>query len=160
MILLPSNPFTMTDSALTEAPAETAEAPETTETATVPRLVGKELLAAIRDLGPNCPKDEIARATGYASTKVSDDGEVVERFAYAALYEATLEAKGVAFAPASSGGAGRKASFEAVVQKSGNLTISKAYTADHGAEPGHVFKITLLPDGGFQLTPLMEEPAA
>lgn len=153
----------MTDSAITE-PLETVEAAETvetadgTQTATVVRLTGKDLLAKIRELGPNTPRDEVALATGYFSVKKAE-GDEPERisFAYTALYEATLDAKGMGFAPASTGGAGRKASYEAVVQKSGNLTISKAYTEPHGAEPGHVFKITLKENGGFSLDPMLED---
>lgn len=117
------------------------------------QLTGKELLAKVKELGDEAPRDLLARETGYVLTK--KDGS--ERFQYDALYQALLAAKGVTIAPATSKRPGRELSYTAVVQKSGNLIIGKGYTTAHEAEPGDEFKIELLEDGAFKLTPIFEE---
>ena len=121
----------------------------------VTKLTGKELLAKIKDLG-EAAKDVVARETGYVVTK--KDG--TERFQYNTMYEAIMEAKGVAFAPAVTARPGRQLSYKAVVQGSGNLIIGKGYTATHGAVPTDEFTIELLEDGAFKLTPIYEDGAA
>jgi hypothetical protein len=117
------------------------------------QLTGKDLLAKVKELGDAATKDVVARECGYVVTK--KDG--AERFQYNAFYEALMEAKGIAFAPAASARPGRALSYKAVVQKSGNLIIGKGYTAAHGAEPEHEFTIELLDDGAFKLTPIYED---
>jgi hypothetical protein len=119
------------------------------------QLTGKALLDKIKELG-DVTQDVVARETGYVVTK--KDG--AERFQYQALYQATLAAKGINFAPPASGKAGRKLPYKAVVQKSGNIIISKGYTELHGAEEGHEFKIELLEDGSFKLSPIYEDEDA
>lgn len=116
------------------------------------QLTSKALLDKIKELG-EAPRDVVARETGYVTVK--KDG--AERFQYSALYDATLAAKGISFAPPATAKAGRKLSYTALVQKSGNLIIAKGYTALHGAEPGHEFKIELLDDGSFKLSPIYED---
>jgi len=116
------------------------------------QLTGKALLNKIKELG-EATRDVVARECGYVTVK--KDG--AERFQYIALYEATMAAKGIEFAPAVTAKAGRPLSYNAVVQKSGNLIISKAYTAIHGAEAGYEYKIELLEDGAFKLSPIFED---
>jgi hypothetical protein len=122
----------------------------------VAQLTGKELLAKVKELGEAATKDQVARETGYVSIK--KDG--TERFQYNAFYEALMEAKGVAFAPAVTARPGRQLSYKAVVQASGNLIIGKGYTVAHGATPTDEFTIELLEDGAFKLTPIHEDEAA
>ena len=117
------------------------------------QLTGAELLAKVKELGDTASKDVVARETGYVTTK--KDG--TERFLYTAFYEALMSAKGIAFAPAATARPGRSLSYVALVQKSGNLIIGKAYTSAHEAQPGDEFKIEALDDGGFKLTPIFEE---
>jgi hypothetical protein len=119
----------------------------------VAQLTGKELLAKVKELGEAATKDQVARETGYVSIK--KDG--TERFQYNAFYEALMEAKGVAFAPAVTARPGRQLSYKAVVQASGNLIIGKGYTAAHGATPGDEFTIELLEDGAFKFSPIYED---
>jgi hypothetical protein len=120
------------------------------------QLTGAELLAKVKELGDSASKDLVARETGYVATK--KDG--TERFLYTAFYEALMAAKGIAFAPSPVARAGRSLSYVALVQKTGNLIIGKAYTAAHEAQPGDEFKIEALEDGGFKLTPIFEEAEA
>lgn len=127
----------------------------TTHCNTMAQLTGKALLEKIKELG-EAPRDAVARECGYVTTK--KDG--AERFQYTALYEATMAARGIKFAPAASAKAGRPLTYKALVQKSGNLIISRAYTAIHGAEPGHEFTIELLDDGAYMLTPIYEDEVA
>ena len=119
----------------------------------VTQLTGNELLAKVKQLGNAAPKDQVARETGYAETK--KDG--TERIQYTAFYEALMEAKGIAFAPAVTARAGRQLSYVATVQANGNLILGKGYTALQGAEPGFEFKIEALEGGGFNLTPIYYE---
>jgi hypothetical protein len=119
-------------------------------------LTGKELLAKVKELGDAAPKDQVARETGYAVTK--KDG--TERIQYTAFYEALMGAKGIAFAPAVTARAGRQLSYVATVQANGNLILGKGYTALQGAETGFEFKIELLENGGFSLSPIYYEDQA
>ena len=119
------------------------------------QLTGKELLAKIAELGA-VTRDVIARECGYVVVK--KDG--TERFQYTPLYEATMSAKGIEFAPAATARPGRALSYKAVVQASGNLIIGKGYTTAHGAEPTNEFTIELLEDGAFKLTPIYEDEVA
>ena len=119
------------------------------------KLTGKALLDKIKELGA-VTKDVVARECGYVTVK--KDG--AERFQFTAMYEATMAAKGIEFVPAETAKAGRKLSYKAVVQKSGNIIISKGYTAANGAEEGHEFTIELLEDGGFKLSPIYEDDVA
>ena len=119
---------------------------------TVAQLTGKELLNKVKELGDATPKDQAARETGYSSTK--KDG--TERIEYTAFYEALLEAKGLALAPAVTSRPGRQLSYKAKVQANGNLIVSAGYTALQGAEAGHEFTIQLLDDGCIMLAPICE----
>jgi len=119
---------------------------------TVAQLTGKELLNKVKELGDATPKDQAARETGYSSTK--KDG--TERIEYTAFYEALLEAKGLALAPAVTSRPGRQLSYKATVQANGNLIVSKGYTALQGAEAGHEFAIELLEDGCIKLAPIYD----
>jgi hypothetical protein len=120
------------------------------------QLTGKDLLAKVSEFPSDTPKDTLARETGYTSTK--KDG--TERVLYSAFYEALLEAKGLALAPAQSNRPGRELSFLARVQASGNLIIGKAYTAAQEFVPGDEFSIEELEEGGFKLLPLEPEAEA
>jgi hypothetical protein len=120
------------------------------------QLTGKDLLSKISEFAEDTPKDVLARETGYTSTK--KDG--TERVLYSAFYEALLEAKGLALAPAQSNRPGRELSFLARVQASGNLIIGKAYTAAQEFVPGDEFSIEELEEGGFKLLPLEPEAEA
>ena len=102
-------------------------------------LTGPDLLAKVKELG-DASKSDLARSTGYVSTK--KDG--TERLNFTAVYEALLEAKGVGFgSDASTGKPGRKLSFTTKVQFNGNLMVGKAYTAMLGLQPGDEFEIKL-----------------
>lgn len=113
-------------------------------------LTGAELLAEIGKHPSDTPKDELARLTGYTSTK--KDGS--ERILFSEFYDALLQAKGLALAPAKSKRAGRELSYVAKVQKSGSVIISAGYLAKQEFVAGDEFKIEELEDGGYQLTPL------
>lgn len=115
-------------------------------------LTGKELLAKVAELGADTPKDELARAAGYVAIK-KDGGE---RIQYSQFYDALLEAKGLALAPATSNRPGRELTYVTRVQKSGNLIIGKAYTAMQELQPGDEFEIEELEGGGFKLLPCPE----
>ena len=128
--------------------------PNTHQTSPMAQLTGKELLSKIAELGA-VTKDVVARVCGYVVVK--KDG--AERFQYTALYEATMSAKGIEFAPAATAKPGRALSYKAVVQKSGNLIIGKGYTSLHSAEPEHEFTIELMDDGAFKLVPIFEDDA-
>jgi hypothetical protein len=117
---------------------------------TVAQLTGKELLAKVKELGDATPKDQVARETGYSLTK--KDG--TERIEYTAFYEALLEAKGLALAPAATSRPGRQLSYKAKVQANGNLIVSAGYIALQGAEAGHEFTVELLEDGRITLAPI------
>jgi hypothetical protein len=119
------------------------------------QLTGKQLLDKIKELGA-VTKAEVARACGYVTVK--KDG--AERLQYNAFHEAIMAAKGIEFVPSTAAKAGRKLSYKAVVQKSGNLIISRGYTIANGAEEGHEFKIELLEDGAFKLSPIYEDEEA
>ena len=119
------------------------------------QLTGKALLDKIKELGA-VTREVVARECGYVTVK--KDG--AERFQFTAMYKATMAAKGIEFVPSVTAKAGRKLSYKAVVQKSGNLIISKGYTALNGAEEGHEFKIELIEDGGYKLTPIYEDDVA
>jgi hypothetical protein len=80
-----------------------------------------------------------------------------ERIEYTAFYEALLEAKGLALAPAVTSRPGRQLSYKAKVQANGNLIVSAGYTALQGAETGHEFTIQLLDDGRIMLAPIYAE---
>jgi hypothetical protein len=123
---------------------------------TVAQLTGKELLNKVKELGDATPKDQVARETGYSSTK--KDG--TERILYSAFHQALLEAKGLIFAPAVTSRPGRQLSYKATVQANGNLIVSKGYTAPQGVEPGHEFTIELLEDGRIMLAPIYEDDVA
>ena len=104
-------------------------------------LTGSELLAKVKELG-NASKSDLARATGYVSTK--KDGS--ERLNFTAFYEALLEAKGVSLGEGGGNGkgkAGRSLSYVAKVQFNGNLLVGKAYTALLDLKPGDEFEIKL-----------------
>jgi hypothetical protein len=120
---------------------------------TVAQLTGKELLSKVKELGDATPKDQVARETGYSVTK--KDG--TERIEYTAFYEALLEAKGLALAPAVTSRPGRQLSYKAKVQANGNLIVSAGYTALQGAEAGHEFTIQLLDGGCIMLAPIYED---
>jgi hypothetical protein len=123
---------------------------------TVDKLTGKELLAKVKELGDGIPKDQVARETGYSTTK--KDG--TERIEYSAFHEALLEAKGLIFAPAVTSRPGRQLSYKATVQANGNLIVSKGYTAAQGALAGHEFSIQLLEGGRIMLAPIYEDVVA
>ena len=122
----------------------------------VAQLTGKELLTKVKELGDATPKDQVARETGYSVTKKNG----TERIEYTAFYEALLEAKGLALAPAVTSRPGRQLSYRATVQANGNLIVSKGYTALQGAEAGHEFTIELLEDGRITLAPIYEDDGA
>ena len=119
-------------------------------------LTGKELLNKVAGLGADAPKDVVAREAGYVQTK--KDG--TERILYSAFYEALLQAKGLALAPATSNRPGRELSYVARVQKNGNLIVSGGYTALQNLQPGDEFEIEELEGGGYSLRPYVEEAAA
>lgn len=104
-------------------------------------LTGADLLAKVKELG-DCSKTDLARGCGYVFTK--KDGK--EQVKFTQFYEALLEAKGVTLSTNGSSGVGkggRKLSYKAVVQGTGNLLIGKAYTAILDLEPGAEFEIKL-----------------
>ena len=123
---------------------------------TVAKLTGKELLNKVKELGDSVPKDQVARETGYSTTK--KDG--TERIEYNTFHEALLEAKGLIFAPAVTSRPGRQLGFKAKVQANGNLIVSAGYTARQGAEAGHEFTIELMENGGIMLAPIYEDVVA
>ena len=105
-----------------------------------PMLTGTELLTKVKELG-DVSKSELVKECGYVSSK-KDGGE---RLNFTAFYEALLYAKGVNLSGngAAIGKGGRKLSYVAKVQGSGNLLIGKAYTALLNLEPGDEFDIKL-----------------
>jgi hypothetical protein len=103
----------------------------------VAQLIGAELLAAMKALGP-VSKGDLLRATGYVSTK--EDG--TERLNYTAFNEAVLEANGVTIDTGRNAvGGGRTLSYFARQQAKGMIVIGAGYTEQLGFEPGQLFKI-------------------
>jgi hypothetical protein len=110
-------------------------------------LTGSELLAKVKQLeAEGYGKNELARQTGYVSTK-KDGGEKIDRSAF---FEALLAAKGVILE--GSGSPGRKLTFQTKVQFNGNLMIGSAYTKQAGFNPGDEFQI-VVNRKGFTLKP-------
>lgn len=104
-------------------------------------LTGEALLQKVKDLG-NIPKEEKARACGYA-TKTKGG---VERVNMMKFLNALIDAEGIELdgkGKDSSGRGGRSASYRIAVQANGNLLIGPAYTKQMDLEPGDEFLITL-----------------
>ncbi|MGA1264872.1 MAG: AbrB family transcriptional regulator [Prochlorothrix sp.] len=104
-------------------------------------LIGEALLQKVKDLG-NIPKEEKARACGYA-TKTKGG---VERVNMMKFLNALIDAEGIELdgkGKDSSGRGGRSASYRIAVQANGNLLIGPAYTKQMDLEPGDEFLITL-----------------
>lgn len=104
-------------------------------------LIGAALLQKVKDLG-NMPKEEKARACGYA-TKTKGG---VERVNMMKFLNALIDAEGIELdgkGKDSSGRGGRSASYRIAVQANGNLLIGPAYTKQMDLEPGDEFLITL-----------------
>lgn len=112
-------------------------------------LTGPELLAKVKELeSEGFGKNDLARMTGYVSTK-KDGTEKINRSAF---FEALLEAKGVHL----EGGTkspGRKLTFRTKVQFNGNLMVGSAYTGQVGFRPGDEFQI-VVNRKGFTLKPV------
>lgn len=131
---------------------ETAQAPEAP--AALPKLTGKALLEKIKEIGA-APKNVVAHACGYSSVK--KDGTT--KYMFVQFQDAVLAAKGIAFEPAESvARAGRTPTYHTKVGKSGSIIIGTAYAEMQQLPEGQALKITLLDDGGFQLTPVEPDP--
>lgn len=117
----------------------------------IPMLTGQELLAFVKANG-EMDQSELARETGY--TRVAASGK--ERIMSKQLYQALLEAKGVAI----KGGRrpGKAAQFETTVHKTGVILIGKTYSQEFGVEPGDVLDIVISEDS-IQLVPQGSKPA-
>ena len=86
------------------------------------------------------PDQAFPKACGYVVTK--KDGS--EQVKFTQLYEALLDAKGISLGGSSGiGKGGRKLSYKAKVQGTGNLLIGMAYTAMLDLKPGDEFEIRL-----------------
>jgi hypothetical protein len=115
-------------------------------------LTGQELLAFVKANG-EMDQSELARETGY--TRVAANGK--ERIMSKQLYQALLEAKGVAIKVGRR--PGKAAQFETTVHKTGVILIGKTYSQKFGVEPGDVLdivisenEIRLVPQGSAPVT--------
>ena len=116
-------------------------------------LTGTELLDKVKEVN-DVPKTELAKACGYVITK--KDGS--EQVKFTQFYEALLDAKGVSLGGSSGiGKGGRKLSYKAKVQGTGNLLVGMAYTAMLDLKPGDEFTIKLSEKKGVTLIPVGAE---
>ena len=112
--------------------------PQSTTMETATRLVGKELLAKIKEL-KGASKSEIAKACGYSSTTVTGD----KRCQFTAFYQAVAEANGFNFDnDTNSDGKGRPLSYTATVLTTGAILIGPRYVEDLGLNPGEKVAIS------------------
>lgn len=95
------------------------------------RLTGQELLDKVAELG-DADKTELALETGY----FHDQPDGRKRCAYAEMYRAIAEAKGIA--PAKRG---RNLGFKAKVLTTGAVLVGSRYCQDLGWEPGEQIQI-------------------
>jgi hypothetical protein len=102
-------------------------------------LTGQELVAFVKANG-EMDQSELARETGY--TRVAANGK--ERIMSKQLYQALLEAKGVAIKVGRR--PGKAAQFETTVHKTGVILIGKTYSQKFGVEPGDVLDIVISED--------------
>lgn len=103
-----------------------------------PMLTGEALLAKLKEL-EHLPKEEKAKACGYATvTKTGQDRINLMKF-----YNAWMEADGLRLDSKGTGRGGRSASYRVSVQKNGNLLIGSAYTQQMGLQPGDELEIKL-----------------
>ena len=115
-------------------------------------LTGTELLDKVKEVG-DVSKTELAKACGYVINK--KDGS--EQVKFTQFYEALLEAKGVSLGGSSGiGKGGRKLSYKAKVQGTGNLLLM-AYTSMLDLKPGDEFTIKLSGRKGITLIPIGAE---
>lgn len=105
----------------------------------IPMLTGQELVAFVKANG-EMDQSELARETGY--TRVAANGK--ERIMSKQLYQALLEAKGVAIKVGRR--PGKAAQFETTVHKTGVILIGKTYSQKFGVEPGDVLDIVISED--------------
>ena len=101
------------------------------------KLEGKDLLDKAKTLY-NLKKRDIAIECGYctiidAKTRVDMTG----------FYDAMLAAKGVSIESTKVVNRGKVASFEATIQKSGQIIIGSFYTKQMGLKEGDIFEIKL-----------------
>jgi hypothetical protein len=101
-------------------------------------LKGQDLLDLVK-AHPTATKGELAKLAGYVSLK--KDGR--ERRNLTALFEALLEARGIAVGEGSRKTPGRRLSYVTSVQFNGNLLVGSAYVGKFGAQPGEQFKVVL-----------------
>ena len=99
-------------------------------------------------------KTELAERVDMSSTRRTGP----EQVKFTQFYEALLEAKGVSLGGSSGiGKGGRKLSYKAKVQGTGNLLIGMAYTAMLDLKPGDEFTIKLSGRKGITLIPIGAE---
>jgi AbrB family looped-hinge helix DNA binding protein len=102
-------------------------------------LIGKELLARVKEMG-GLTKREMARECGYFS--FTKDGET--RVNLSEFYDALLTAKGIQLeSEKEKDGRGRDATYRATVHKNGQIVIGASYTQEMGLKPGDEFQIKL-----------------
>jgi AbrB family looped-hinge helix DNA binding protein len=104
-------------------------------------LIGKELLARVKEMG-GLTKREMARECGYFS--FTKDGET--RVNLSEFYDALLTAKGIQLESEKEkdrDGRGRDATYRATVHKNGQIVIGASYTQEMGLKPGDEFQIKL-----------------
>jgi AbrB-like transcriptional regulator len=102
-------------------------------------LVGKALLAKVKELS-HLSRKETAKQCGYYSSSKSSP----ERVNLASFYDAVLAAKGVAVgAENPKDGRGREATYIVTVHQNGQIVIGASYTKEMGLKQGDEFKIKL-----------------
>lgn len=119
-----------------------SEAQDSITAATRERLVGEQLLAAVRQLqemGAN--QDQVLDATGYSTI---DEEQKTRRYSQA-FFSALAEAQGFSFKSVRQPGSkpGRQPSYQASVQPNGSSVVGKVYWAELGANPGDRFSISV-----------------
>jgi hypothetical protein len=100
-------------------------------------VTGAALLARVAELDGS-PRDQLAIACGYVTPKGKP--------AYTLFYEALMQAKGLALAPAASTrkpGRGKPPSYEATIAKTGTLPVGGVYTSEAGWAAGDKVRITV-----------------
>jgi hypothetical protein len=96
------------------------------------RLEGQQLLAALKQLGPDATRSDQAYHAGYYSE--ADDGRI--RYHYAALYQAISEATGVIRDRRSGVANCRRLPWQTTVLTTGACLVGHRYMQELGLEPG------------------------
>lgn len=109
-------------------------------------LVGKELLAFVKENEDTMNQAELARGAGY--TRVTEDGKT--QVLVKTFQDALLRSTGVNIRPGRA--PGKTAQFETTVHRSGIILVGKVYVEKFGLKAGNSLAI-VLEDDAIKLVP-------